>query len=97
MGVGRFTDYEIYALLRSKVPEDKLAITFESLKQIPDLKSLAETMQKYQFKRWIDRKESPASIRRLLGAPQSTALTTKRGPKDAILSAFTKIYNGGGA
>ncbi|GMF56179.1 unnamed protein product [Phytophthora fragariaefolia] len=91
-GTGRFPDYDIYSLLRTKVPEEKLAVVFESLKQIPDVKSLAETMQQYQFRLWIDRKETPASIGNLLGI--RVALRTERGPKDDILSSFTKMYRG---
>ncbi|EGZ27011.1 hypothetical protein PHYSODRAFT_284043 [Phytophthora sojae] len=94
-GAGSSPNYDIYTLLRSKVPEDKLAITFESLKQIPDVRNLAETMQNYQLKLWIDQKETPTSIRRLLGIPHSTALKTERGRKDEILSTFIKMYNGG--
>ncbi|GMF33549.1 unnamed protein product [Phytophthora fragariaefolia] len=91
-GGGSFTEYDMYTLLRTKVPDEKLAIVFESMKQIPDLKSLAETMQKYQLQLWIDRGETPISIRKMLGIPHSVALTTEQGPKDEILSLFTKMY-----
>nr|AEK80990.1 Avh232 [Phytophthora sojae] len=92
-GAGSFTDYQIYKLLSREVPDEKLALVFESLKQIDDLKSLGETMQKYQFMLWIDDGASPASIRKLLGMRPSSAVTSERGPRDDIIDAFTKLYN----
>ncbi|EGZ14932.1 hypothetical protein PHYSODRAFT_250186 [Phytophthora sojae] len=94
-GTGSFTDYQIYRLLSTKVPEEKLALVFESLKQIPDLKSLAETMQNYQIRLWVSSREDPSSIRTLLGVPHSSIMTAERGPRDDIIDAFTKIYSGG--
>ncbi|EGZ09502.1 hypothetical protein PHYSODRAFT_288434 [Phytophthora sojae] len=93
-GVGSFPDYEIYHLLRSKVPEEKLALALESLKQIPDVKNLAETVQNYQLKLWVDRKETRTSIAKLLGIPHSPTMVTERGPKDEILSHFSNILLG---
>ncbi|KAE8970030.1 hypothetical protein PR003_g28869 [Phytophthora rubi] len=93
-GAGSFTDYEIYHLLRTEVPDDKLALALEGLKQIPDLKNLAETVQKYQFKFWVREKETPTSIAKLLGIPHSPTLVTERGPKDAILSQYTSVLFG---
>ncbi|KAJ8576338.1 hypothetical protein ON010_g2874 [Phytophthora cinnamomi] len=79
-------------LLETRVPEEKLAATFEALQHIPDVKDMAVTMQKYQRKLWIDRGEDPICIGKLLGIRHTTAITTERGQKDEILSAFTKMY-----
>ncbi|KAE9282632.1 hypothetical protein PR003_g27354 [Phytophthora rubi] len=86
-GTGRFPDYQIYDLLLTKVPEAKLATVFQSLKQIPDLKTLAESMQNYQLKLWVSRHETPDSVTKILKLPHTSPLI-ERGPNDEILSAF---------
>ncbi|KAE9040594.1 hypothetical protein PR003_g4892 [Phytophthora rubi] len=91
-GPGSFTDYEIYHLLRTKVADDKLALALEGLKQIPDVKNLAESVQKYQFKFWVSENQTPTSIAKLLGIPHNPSLVTERGPKDAILSQFYVLF-----
>ncbi|KAE8972461.1 hypothetical protein PR001_g26602 [Phytophthora rubi] len=90
-GTGSFPDYQIYNLLKTEVPEAKLATVFESLKQIPDLKTLAETMQNYQLKLWVSRGETPVTVARKLDIPHPSPLN-ERGPNDDILSAFTAMY-----
>ncbi|KAE9350333.1 hypothetical protein PF008_g6494 [Phytophthora fragariae] len=66
-GAGSFPDYEIYQLLRTKVPEENLALALEGLKQIPDVKNLAEVVQKYQFQVWVSKKQPPHQYRRNAG------------------------------
>ncbi|KAE9287644.1 hypothetical protein PF008_g26350 [Phytophthora fragariae] len=94
-GAGRFPDYQIYQLLRSKVPEAKLATVFQALKEIPDLKSLAESMQNYQLKHWVSQGETPVSVAKMLNLPHTSPLI-ERGPSYDILSAFTKMYKNDG-
>ncbi|KAE8879062.1 hypothetical protein PF005_g26857 [Phytophthora fragariae] len=90
-GAGSFPDYRIYQLLRSKVPEAKLATVFQALKEIPDLKSLGETMQNYQLKHWVSRGETPVSVAKMLNLPHTSPLA-ERGANDDILSAFTTMF-----
>lgn len=91
-GEGWFPDYRIYTLLLKAAQESNLATLFQSLKQIPDVKSLAETMQKYQFKRWIDLGNNPVSIVKLLGIPNRARLATEHDSRYDILMKFTKMY-----
>lgn len=66
-GEGRFTDGDIYRLLGPDASEIPLAVALESLKQIPDLKSLAEGVQFYQFKQWFKEKVlTPTVVEELL-------------------------------
>ncbi|OWY94092.1 Avirulence (Avh) protein [Phytophthora megakarya] len=63
------SDGEIYALLKpiQIQRESQLATLFQSMKSIPDLKNMGETMQMYQFKLWKDRGETLKSVKKLLG------------------------------
>ncbi|OWZ02969.1 Avirulence (Avh) protein [Phytophthora megakarya] len=65
--VKEFPDAEMYALLKPIQTESQLATLFQSMKSIPDLKNMGETMQMYQFKLWKDRKETLKSVKKLLG------------------------------
>ncbi|OWY95489.1 Avirulence (Avh) protein [Phytophthora megakarya] len=63
-GINNLPDEQIYTILKkSEASEAKLAALFQSLKDIDDVKTLATTMQRYQFKRWIDQDSIPESIR----------------------------------
>ncbi|OWZ16111.1 Avirulence (Avh) protein [Phytophthora megakarya] len=63
-GTDKLSDAKIYTILKkSEASEAKLAALFQSLKDIDDVKTLATTMQSYQFKRWIDQDSIPESIR----------------------------------
>ncbi|KAE9040214.1 hypothetical protein PR003_g7418 [Phytophthora rubi] len=86
-GTGSFPDYRIYELLRTKVPEAKLATVFQALKEIPDLKSLGEKMQNYQLKLWVSQGETPVTVARKLDIPHTSPLV-ERGANDDILRAF---------
>ncbi|OWZ16365.1 Avirulence (Avh) protein [Phytophthora megakarya] len=57
-----FPDDEIYALLKPIQTESQLATLFRSMKSIPDLKNMGESMQMYQFKLLKDRGESLKSV-----------------------------------
>lgn len=87
-----FSDEEIYKLLKTKVDANALAITFESLKRIPDLKNPAESLQMYQFKQWIKLGEVPDHIKAVFSIPR---LAIAKPESDDIIVAFKKVYDSG--
>lgn len=78
------------------MPESELATLFQSLKQIPDVKNLAETMQNYQFRLWISQREKPDNIAAVLGIPNGTPIKTEADSRYEILKDFTAMFNKAG-
>ncbi|POM71425.1 Avirulence protein (Avh) [Phytophthora palmivora] len=67
-GIRKLPGAEIYSILgQSGASEAKLAVLFQSLRDIPRVKALAETMQKYQFQLWKDQGNNPITVAKLLG------------------------------
>ncbi|POM77807.1 Avirulence protein (Avh) [Phytophthora palmivora] len=94
-GIRWLPDYEIHSILgQSGASEAKLAVLFESLRDIPRVKALAETMQKYQFQLWKDQGHNPTTVAKLLGIPNRGPLKTEFDSRYKILESFTKAYTG---
>ncbi|POM63674.1 Avirulence protein (Avh) [Phytophthora palmivora] len=96
-GIHWLPDYKIYSILKkSKASEAKLAVLFESLRDIPRVKTLAETMQKYQFQLWKDRGYNPVTVANLLGIPNRGPLKTEFDPRYKVLEDFSELFSGNG-
>lgn len=72
-------------LLNKAAPEGTLTTLFQSLKQIPDLKNLADAKQKYQLKHWLGR-----DLNR--GAVENIILRVPQKLKQHILEDYTTMY-----
>ncbi|ETP52580.1 hypothetical protein F442_02430 [Phytophthora nicotianae P10297] len=63
-----YPDVEIYLRLLNLAPERMLAIYFQSLRKIPDLKVVGENLQvAAQYKLWWDLGMSPSDVAKCLG------------------------------
>jgi hypothetical protein len=56
----------------------KLALYFEALKQVPDLKKLAGNMQHYLFNRWIGREMRPDDLAKTFGLRMGMSVSDPR-------------------
>ncbi|POM77685.1 Avirulence protein (Avh) [Phytophthora palmivora] len=96
-GIRKLPDYEIHSILKkSGASEAKLAVLFESLRDIPRVKALAETMQKYQFQLWKDKGHNPITVAKLLGISNRGPLKTEFDPRYKVLEDFSKLFSGNG-
>ncbi|OWY98042.1 Avirulence (Avh) protein [Phytophthora megakarya] len=69
----KFPDAEIYALLKPLQTEGQMAKLFQLMKnEIPELKHLGDTLQKYQFQVWKDRGEPMKRVATTLGDQTSS-------------------------
>ncbi|KAF1781490.1 hypothetical protein JG687_00018583 [Phytophthora cactorum] len=91
-----FSDVEILNFLRKAKPrqsEWELAARFQSLKEVPDLKSLAGNMQTNLYQKWFSSKVSPNLVSKWLGAPSSVSPTLlKTDPSYQTWEAYTLYY-----
>ncbi|KAG6945010.1 hypothetical protein JG688_00016789 [Phytophthora aleatoria] len=92
-----FSDVEILNFLREAKPlqsEWELAALFQSLKEVPDLKSLAGNMQTNLYQKWFSMKFSPKVVNEWLGVPYSVSpmLLKKTDPRYQTWEAYTLYY-----
>ncbi|OWZ02106.1 RxLR effector protein [Phytophthora megakarya] len=97
-GTDKLSDAKIYSILeKSKASEAKLAALFQSLKDIDDVKTLATTMQSYQFKRWKDKLHTPDTVAEMLlgivrpSHRKGVYLRTEYDQKYKIVEEFAKF------
>ncbi|KAG6951305.1 hypothetical protein JG687_00013709 [Phytophthora cactorum] len=76
-GEFRFSDEEIFDLLTKTKPEAELVVLFQSLRQVPGMKTLAENMQAYMVlssasshrlvnEAWLKSRETPQQVFKIL-------------------------------
>lgn len=85
-----FPDYRVYATLQSTHSDGDIAVFFQSLKEYPKVKGVAEDLQKLQFKDWVRRDYSNHDVAELLGV----RLSTSDPVRSAILSDYTMLHVG---
>ncbi|KAI9994230.1 hypothetical protein PInf_016798 [Phytophthora infestans] len=92
-----FSDAQIARFLTEAKPqlaEWQFAILFQSLKGVPDLKTLAENMQLYLFREWVGLKLNPQIAGDILGHPNpvSAVHVPKKNYMHKTWEAYTLYY-----
>ncbi|OWZ12474.1 RxLR effector protein [Phytophthora megakarya] len=93
-GLSSFRDYQMFSILnKSGASEAKLALLFQSLKDIEDVRPLATSMQTFQFQYWKNRQRyTPDTVRNIL-LSNHNALDAASDSRYKIISSFEKSFN----